>query len=153
MKIIYVHHAERDRNKNIVDSKLMQEDDITERGIKEATLFSETLKKIKIKAIITSPYKRCLHTAQIINQNINAPIYFDDRFNEINMEWKEALKLNMQAIDDIVKKYEEDDTIICVTSGVNISAFICYFYKIEPNNNIPYTQVCGISPVIFNYKK
>ena len=69
------------------------------------------------------------------------------------MEWKEALKLNMQAIDDIVKKYEEDDTIICVTSGVNISAFICYFYKIEPNNNIPYTQACGISPVIFNYKK
>lgn len=83
----------------------------------------------------------------------NAPMYFDDVFNEINMEWKEALKLNMQAIDDIVKKYEEDDTIICVTSGVNISAFICYFYKIEPNNNIPYTQACGISPVIFNYKK
>lgn len=50
MKIIYVHHAERDRNKNIVDSKLMQEDDITERGIKEATLFSETLKKIQNKS-------------------------------------------------------------------------------------------------------
>ena len=36
-------------------------------------------------------------------------------------EWETLLKRNMEAIDDIVKKYNDDDTIICVTSGVNFS--------------------------------
>ena len=70
-----------------------------------------------------------------------------------NEEWKHLLKRNMEAIDDIVKTYKDDDTIICVTSGVNVSAFICYFYKIEPSNETPWSQAAGLSPMIFTIGK
>lgn len=38
----------------------------------------------KIKAIIISTYKRCKHTAEIINKYLNVPIIEDSRFNECN---------------------------------------------------------------------
>ena len=68
-------------------------------------------------------------------------------------EWKNLLKRNIEAIDDIVKTYNDDDTIICVTSGVNFSAFVCYFYNIEPTNDTPWSQAGDISPIIFTSGK
>ena len=151
MKIIYMHHAERNISKNHNDSKLRQFEDITEIGIQEAELLSERLKNQNITAIITSPYLRCKHTAEIINKYHNSPLIEDDRFNEMNSgeEWKSFLKRNMKAIDSVVNNYNNDDTIICVTSGVNLSAFVCYFYSIEPANNVPWCQAGDISPVNF----
>ncbi len=155
MKIIYVHHAERNVSKDHSNSELRQLEDITETGIKEAEFLAERLKKQKVKAIVTSPYLRCKHTSEILNKYINVPIIEDSRFNEMqkNEEWKHLLKRNMEAIDDIVKTYKDDDTIICVTSGVNVSAFICYFYKIEPSNETPWSQAAGLSPMIFTIGK
>ena len=69
MKIIYMHHAERDINE-IKDEKFRQMDDITQSGIKEAELLAERLNHIKVKAIVTSPYLRCKHTAEILNKYI-----------------------------------------------------------------------------------
>lgn len=63
------------------------------------------------------------------------------------------LKRNMNAIDDIINNYKDEDTIICITSGVNFSSFICYFYNIEPNNNVPWSQAGDISPIIFTKGK
>ena len=60
---------------------------------------------------------------------------------------------NDNIFSDIVKTYKDDDTIICVTSGVNVSAFICYFYKIEPSNETPWSQAAGLSPMIFTIGK
>lgn len=148
MKIIYLHHAERDR---INKGELRQLDDITLNGVKDAELVSEMFKKVNVSAIYTSPYLRCVHTAQIINQHINVPIYNDERFieKEYNETWIEFLNRNMNAIDDIVKKYNEDDTIICVTSGVNLSAFICYFYNITPSSDAILAQGVNCSPINF----
>lgn len=155
MKIIYMHHAERNIGENHNDSELRQLEDITERGIKEAELLAERLKNQNITAIVTSPYLRCRHTAEIINKYHNSPIVEDERFNEMNYgeEWKNLLKRNIEAIDDIVKSYNDDDTIICVTSGVNFSAFVCYFYNIEPTNDTPWSQAGDISPIIFTSGK
>ena len=155
MKIIYMHHAERNIGKNHNNPKLRQLEDITELGIKEAELLAERLKNQSITAIVTSPYLRCKHTAEIINKNHNSPIIEDERFNEMNYgeEWEKLLKRNMQAIDDIVNKYSDDDTIICITSGVNFSAFVCYFYKIAPTNDVPWSQAGDISPIIFTVGK
>lgn len=149
MKILYVHHADRDKNKNI----MQQEQDITKNGIKEASLLAEKLKQIKVTAIYTSPYLRCKHTAEILNQYIKVPIYEEERFNEMKKEesWKELQERNMQAIDDLVNKYKEDDDyVICVTSGVNLSAFIYYFTKIKPSNENPWIQAVACSPVLFS---
>lgn len=149
MQILYVHHAERDHNNKNVDR---QQQDITDNGIIEANLLAEKIKNINIKAIYTSPYLRCIHTAKIINKHNNAPIYEENRFNEMKNEetWKEFSNRNMEAIDDIIKKYNNDDFIICVSSGVNLSPFIYYFNNIEPSNDSPKIQAVSISPVLFS---
>ena len=149
MQILYVHHAERDRKNKSVERQFQ---DITENGIKEADLLAEKLKQINIKAIYTSPYLRCMHTAEIISKYNNAPIYEETRFNEMkNGEtWKEFQIRHMNALDEIIKKHNEDDFIVCVSSGVNLSAFIYYFTKQEPSNDNPWIQALTISPVLFS---
>ena len=151
MKLLYVHHADRDRSNKSVDRQLQ---DITENGIKEANLLAEKLKElnININAIYTSPYLRCKHTAEIVNKYHNAPIYEEPLFNEMKSSetWKEFSLRNMQGIDDIIKKHNQNDFIICISSGVNLSAFIYYFNKIEPTNNSPKIQALTTSPVLFS---
>lgn len=151
MKILYVHHADRDRSNKTVDR---QEQDITENGIKESQLLAEKLKQlnINITAIYTSPYLRCKHTAEIINKYHQAPIYEEPLFNEMHISetWKEFSLRNMQGIDNIIKNHKPDDFIICVSSGVNLSPFIYYFNNIEPNNNSSKIQALTTTPVLFS---
>ena len=149
MKILYVHHAERDRSNKSVER---QYQDITKNGIIEANLLAEKLKQINITAIYTSPYLRCTHTAEIINKYNNAPIYHEDRFNEMKNEetWKEFQIRHIEALDEIINKHNEDDFIVCVSSGVNLSAFIYYFTKQTPSNDNPWIQALTISPVLFS---
>ena len=151
MQILYVHHAERDVLNKSVDRQLQ---DITENGIKESVLLGEKLKELNlnITAIYTSPYLRCMHTAKIINKYINVPIYEETRFNEMNSfeNWKEFSLRNMEAIDDIVNKHDENEFIICISSGVNLSPFIYYFTNIEPTNDSPKIQAITLSPVLFS---
>ena len=73
MKIIYVHHAERNLSYS-KDLNLRNKDDITLDGIKEAMLLAKKLKKINVTSIITSPYLRCRHTAEILNEGLNVNI-------------------------------------------------------------------------------
>lgn len=156
MKIIYMHHAERDKSSLAEWGSLERTfDDITENGKKQAELLAERLKNEKISIVISSPYLRCMHTSEIINKYHNLKILKDDRFNEIQKgeDYLSFLKRNMEAIDEIVKSYSDDDVILCVTSGINISAFICYTYNINPSNDLPYSQAIDLSPVIFNVKK
>lgn len=148
MKLIYMHHAERDRTK-IKDRQLQ---DITNRGIKEAQLIAEKLmERYDVKAIYTSVYLRCVHTSEIINKYIDVPIIEDSRLNEYDPSesWESFLNRNMELLKELDEKYDVDDTVICMTSGVNLSAFVCYFYGIEASDDIPVSQAFNISPVIF----
>jgi len=161
MRIIYMHHAERAIGPNHNDPILRQEEDITETGIKEAEILGKQFtingNKYNIKAIVSSPYKRCMHTAEIINKYLNVPIIEDERFNEAQsgeeMRSGALWQRNMDAIDDIVKKYNIDDDIIVVTSGVNLTGFICYFYNIDPKSHPTVSQGTFCSPVNFIIEK
>ena len=147
MQILYVHHADRDRNNKHIDR---QQQDITENGIKDANLLAEKLKElnINITAIYTSPYLRC---KQIINKYHQTKIIEEPKFNEMNNSetWKEFSLRNMEGIDNIIKKHNENDFIICVSSGVNLSPFIYYFNNINPTNDSPKIQALTTSPVLF----
>ena len=153
MKVVYMHHAERDAKKeNIGHPELRKLEDITERGLQEAKILSEKLKgRTDIKVIYTSPYLRCKHTADIINSFLHVPIIEDERLNEIQKgeKWEHFLERNINALKELDNKYTKDDTIICVTSGVNLTAFVCYFYDIEPTNDTKACQGFSISPVNF----
>ena len=155
MKIVYIHHAERAIGENHLDPILRNEEDITELGVKEAEIIAEHLSHQKVTAIYTSPYLRCRHTAEILNAKHNVEIIEEPRFNECDYKepWKDLLKRNCAALKDIVKKYNDDDIILCVTSGVNLSAFVCFFYGIRPSKRVPMCQGASMSPVNFMYGK
>ena len=163
MKIIYVHHALRE-----VGNPPSQDDKIKPLGIKDAETTAELLKEMQekskstFKAIYTSPYYRCSKTAEIINTHINLPIYEEPRFNEFNKvfeviqggksitkteSWLECQTRIREAIKDIVNQYDDNDTVICVTSGVNITAFIGLAYKIPASENLPFPWVPSWSPI------
>lgn len=154
MKIIYIHHGQR-----LLGNPPTQEDKLTDLGTHDCNLVAELLNgknKEKIKAIYTSPFYRCSKTAELINKNINVPIINDDRLNEFSSKietWTNLQERVLNCINDIVEKYEEDDTVICVTSGVNVCAFINKAYNIKPNENTPFIGIISCSPLIFNYKK
>ena len=169
MKIIYIHHALR-----AVGNPPTQEDGILPLGIKDAETTAELLKimsensKSKLKAIYTSPFYRCKKTAEIINKHINLPIYEEPRFNEFKKvfeviqgdksitkteTWSGCQTRIRNAIKDIVDKYDNNDTVICVTSGVNITAFIGLAYKIPVSENMPFPWVPSCSPIGFEIDK
>ena len=152
MKTIYFHHAERNVRKNVSD-ELRQLDGITRNGKKEAKLLGKRFKNNNrnVVAIYTSPYLRCKLTANLINMYLNVPIIEDQRINEWNKnETKyEFLKRNIEFLKEKDNEYKSNETIICITSGVNLTAFICYFYNIKPTEEIPLVQAFGCSPVNF----
>lgn len=169
MKIIYVHHALRQKG-----NPPSQKDGILPLGVKDAEVTAEILKsmldksKSKFKAIYTSPYYRCKKTTEIINKHINLPIFDEPRLNEFSNvfeavagqkgsskkeTWSECQSRIRDAIKDIVDKYDDNDTVICVTSGVNITAFIGLAYKIPIGENMPFPWVPSCSPICFDIDK
>lgn len=169
MKIIYVHHALRE-----IGNPPTQDDKIQPLGLQDAETTAKLLKLMseksnsKFKAIYTSPYYRCAKTAEIVNKYINLPIYEDSRLNEFNKvfeviengqsvtkteNWTECQTRIREAIKDIVFKHDDTDAVICVTSGVNITAFIGLAYKIPASENMPFPWVPSCSPIGFEIDK
>lgn len=167
MKIIYVHHALREKG-----NPPSQNDNIQPLGEKDAEIVAELLKimpeKYNVKAIFTSPYYRCAKTAKIINRHIQVPIFEEPRFNEFNNvfnvvegkksttkteTWLECQLRIREAIKDIVNKYEDEGAVVCVTSGVNITAFISLAFKIKPSEDLPFPMIPSCSPIGFDIDK
>lgn len=167
MKIIYVHHALRQ-----VGNPPSQDDKIQPLGLQDAEIVAELMKMMSeysnIKAIYTSPYFRCAKTAEIINKHLNVPIYEEPRLNEFNKvfdviegnktiikteSWVDCQIRIRNAIKDIINKYDNRDTVICVTSGVNITAFISLAFKIPASDNLPFPWVPSCSPIGFEIDK
>jgi len=167
MKIFYIHHALRQKG-----NPPSQNDKIHPIGIQDAETTAELLKimskQTNFKAIYTSPYYRCAKTAEIINKHLNLPIHEDSRLNEFvgvfesieqgksvtkTESWQECQNRIRAAIKDIVFKHEDNDTVICVTSGVNITAFIGLAFKIEADNKLPFPWVPSCSPIGFDINK
>ena len=168
MKIFYVHHALREKS-NIPNQK----DDIVKTYEKDAKLVSKlfllaTKNGFNIKAVYTSPYLRCKKTAELVNQYIKVPVIEDERLNEFASErqakkyglplsetesWTNCQARIMSCLKDIVEKYDDTDAVICVTSGVNIAAFINLAYQIKPSEQVPFLLVPSCSPIGFEIKK
>lgn len=156
MKVIYIHHAQRDRG-----IRLSQDDDITKLGEQDAhivaRLTEQANKKYNITAIYSSTFFRCKKTAEIVNQYINVPIIDEPRLNEAKSNpgetWLDTQKRIIEALDEIVKRHSEDEAVICVTSGINLSAFVCKLFNVEPSEKLPRLGVPSCSPILFDFPK
>ena len=157
MKIIYVHHAHRK-----MGNPPSQDDDITELGKQDAKLVGELLvlareKGTNIKAIYTSPFKRCIKTANIINEKVQVEIISEERFNEAGSvkdeTWRDVQTRTRAALYDIDCRFDDKDTVVCVTSGVNVVAFMSLVFNLKPREDAPFIGVSSCSPLIFNITK
>lgn len=156
MKIIYCHHANRKKG-----NPPGPNNDITNLGKQDAKLIAKLLKNVnvknKISAVYTSPFLRCHKTATIINKHVNAPIILDERLNEKDYlgkeDWVDCQNRIKSALIDILKKHDNSETIVVVTSGVNIASFINLAYGIEASQNAPYLGVSMCCPILFNIDK
>ena len=157
MKIVYVHHALRD-----MGNPPSQNDDLKELGRQDARIVAKILEECKnngwkVKSIYSSPFYRCMETSRIINETLNVDIIQEPRFNEFksveNEDWVGLQNRVRQALFDIVDTHQDDETVICVTSGVNVGAFISLAYKFKPSKDTPFIGVPSCSPLIFNITK
>ncbi len=78
MKIYLVRHGEVPHN--ALKQYNIKDEDLTERGIKQAEELREKIKNIEVDLIISSPLIRAKRTAEIINKN--SKIILDDRIQE-----------------------------------------------------------------------
>jgi len=83
LELILIRHGETDSN--IRGSYLGWTDmELNETGIDQVKLLKERLKGIKVDKIYSSPLKRALQTAKIINENFQLDIVTDDGLKERN---------------------------------------------------------------------
>lgn len=83
MKILFVRHGQT----NLNYPRRMQgisNEELNATGKKQADEIRKILENKKIDFIITSPLKRAVQTAEIINSNMNKEIIIDKRITEMN---------------------------------------------------------------------
>lgn len=81
MKVYIVRHEQT--TGNALECHALENDELTELGIKQAEELRDKIKNMNFDIIISSPLSRTKHTAKIININ-NNKIIFDDRVKERN---------------------------------------------------------------------
>ena len=156
MEIMYCHHGNRK-----INNTPNQNDDLTELGIQDCEIVNKLLNQVKnkknIKCIYTSQFFRCTKTAQIINKSLNIPIIIDSRLDEFksieNETWIDCQNRIMNFLKEIIEKHNDNDFVICVTSGVNIAGFINLAYNLTASNDTPFLQIPNCSPIIFKFNK
>ncbi|MBN2487037.1 MAG: histidine phosphatase family protein [Bacteroidales bacterium] len=80
-KITIVRHGETVWN-HTMQLQGHKDSPLTEKGILQAELLSETIKTRKFDTLITSDLGRAIHTAQIINKNLKLSIIIDRNLRE-----------------------------------------------------------------------
>lgn len=79
MKVYIVRHGQTVANSLKIHNT--EKEELTELGIKQAGELRDKIKDIDFDIIISSPLRRAVHTADIININ-NKKIIYDDRLKE-----------------------------------------------------------------------
>ncbi|AAT44031.1 2,3-diphosphoglycerate-dependent phosphoglycerate mutase [Picrophilus oshimae] len=85
MRAILIRHGESDINIAGLLSHDIDNNKLTERGIKQVERTAEQLIGLKIDRIVSSPVKRAAQTADIIGKIINVNVVYDDRLKEIDL--------------------------------------------------------------------
>ncbi len=84
MKIYLLRHAQT--GDNIVKRYTGGNDKvgINREGVKQVRAIISFLKKEEIKTIYSSPYRRCLETARLINKYLKVKLVTEERLREVN---------------------------------------------------------------------
>jgi len=77
-RLILIRHGESEDNFNWIYQGNGPGSGLTERGVKQAEAVALRLRDVKINAVYSSPKKRVIQTAEIINRYHNLKITFED---------------------------------------------------------------------------
>ena len=159
MKLYLVRHGETDLNSPVRKMQGISNYDINANGIKQAEFTRDKLSNEDFDLIITSPLKRAMHTAQIINMGKDIPIIIDNRIKERDYGRLEGepskkeyfnLDFDFQSIEgeplenyksrlidfikDIKEKYNGKKVLVVAHNGV-ISVLSCILEGTPEDNN------------------
>jgi len=137
---------------------------LIDEGIRQVEEIREKLLNVPIDLIISSPLRRAIETAEIINRNRNIPILIDERARERNLGIYEEISPNeekfneiryysknvavpsgedshtftkrvFEFLDDVIKEHKGDkDTILIVTHGMFLRS-VSWYFKGFPNDD------------------
>lgn len=162
MKILVTRHGQTNWN---MENRIQGRTDIelNDKGIEQAYKTKENLKEENIDLIFCSPLKRAKQTANIINEDRNVPIIYDDRLLEIcygenegkihdefnyedvwningSCQYKDAENVNslIKRVDEFLKelKNRKEENILIITHNGVCRAINVHFNGIPEDNNL-----------------
>lgn len=162
MKILVARHGQTDWN---MEKRIQGRTDIqlNNKGVEQAYKIKENLKKEDIDLIFCSPLKRAKQTANIINEDRNVPIIYDDRLLEIcygenegkvhdefnyedfwnisgTCKYKDAENVNnlIKRVDEFMRelKNRKEENIVIVTHNGVCRAINVHFNGIPKDNDL-----------------
>lgn len=105
MRLYFVRHGESEANLLREFSNRGFKHGLTERGFQQAEQLGQNLDPIPFKTIYSSPLKRAIQTAEILQQHLNCPLEITDALREFDtgvLEGKsdpESWKIHAWVID------------------------------------------------------
>lgn len=154
MKIFLIRHGETLEN---IGTLLMGRTDgeLSQLGIKQAKKTGDALKDFEINYIYSSPLKRCLDTANLINETIKSPLEKHEllierdfgaytnasakevNFDELDLDSEENKQAGVESLESIrmrivnflslITKEHKDQNIVIVTHNNPIRLFLGEF--------------------------
>ena len=84
MKLYFVRHGQTDANAKMTQGGQIAELDepLNAAGVQQATEAADALKAIDFDVVVSSPLRRAVQTAEIINKYHNKNIQIDDAWRE-----------------------------------------------------------------------
>ncbi len=93
--LLFVRHAESEKNVLGFKSCSLDKHPLTKKGIKQAEQMSGQLNKVDL--IISSPVLRARQTAEIISKKLKVEVVFDELISEHNVgKWNDILKEDLE---------------------------------------------------------
>ncbi len=115
VRLVLIRHGEVAANRGFC--YLGRRDDVlTARGREQAAALSKTLAGLRIDAVLSSPLRRTLETAEIVAARVGHVVEVDDRLVELDFgDWDGRSRAEVVAIDDenrrTVEAWEADPTL------------------------------------------
>ena len=162
-EIVFVRHGQTDANLKVMQGvELTGEDDapLNETGEKQAQKTAEDLADEQFDVILTSPYKRAIQTAEILNQKHNLEIVVENDLHEriggntamTGEQWHDSFNFDTEVdfdgesvkefftriyrtIEKINRKYAGKKILIVSHGGVQ-HGFYAYFNKLDWQGNL-----------------
>lgn len=157
MKVYFVRHGQTAAS---TGDAISHDDPLNQRGMNQAKEVAEQLKDISFDAIISSPLRRALQTAEAINAYHRLPITQDKRWRERDLTtymsleaWNKVFDFDNKAvldgvetlsdfflrvyaaIDDLEQNYDSKTVLVVSHGGVH-HALYAYANKLPLKGNI-----------------